>query len=163
AGRGRRSRPVSTRRELPMRALPALALLSLLSTPLLAQAGEPFPHDCTLLFEDISMDHFIDRNCGPEGDSSSAATALQNRAKNNFCAHGDPVRITRKSFVLLQRAADDAGVDSGSPPEDRTPLQNLHTTSDGQTIGEGSLVQFVGFVLDAHYSNVSKGESVNCK
>jgi len=26
-----------------------------------------------------------------------------------------------------------------------------------------SVVQFAGFVLDAHYSNVSKGESVNCK
>jgi len=65
--------------------------------------------------------------------------------------------------VRLQKAADDAGVDSGSPPADRSVLQDLHTTSSGETIGEGSLVQFVGFILDAHHSNVSKGEGVNCK
>jgi len=109
------------------------------------------------------MDHAIDQNCANEGDTSSAANALQNQAKNNFCAEGTPARITRWSFVKLQKAADDAGVRSGRPPEDRAPLLDLYTTSDGNTIGEGSLVQFVGFILDAHHSNVSKGESVNCK
>jgi len=29
-------------------------------------------------------------------------------------------------------------------------------------VGEGSLVQFVGFIIEAHYSNVDSGESVNC-
>jgi hypothetical protein len=29
-------------------------------------------------------------------------------------------------------------------------------------VGEGSLVQFVGFIIEAHYSDVLSGESVNC-
>jgi len=44
--------------------------------------------------------------------------------------------------VRLQKAADDAGVRSDRPPEDCTPLQDLHTTSEGETIGEGSLNEF---------------------
>jgi hypothetical protein len=101
-----------------MRTLPLLVLSLLFSPSLLAQVGQPFPHDCALLFEDIRMDHDLDQDCGPEGDTSSAANALQNRAKNNFCAEGTPARVTRWSFVRLQRAADDAGVRSGRPPED---------------------------------------------
>lgn len=146
-----------------MRTLPVLLLSLLLSSPLLGQEGEPFPHDCTLMFEDISMDHHLDQTCGPEGTPASPANALQNRAKNNFCIKGTPSRITRTTFVKLQSAADDAGVRSGSPPDDRSVLRDLHTTSEGETIGEGSLVELVGFIIDAHYSNVSNGESVNCK
>jgi hypothetical protein len=45
-------------------------------------------------------------------------------------------------------------------PEDRAAPRNIYTTSNGDRVGEGSLVRFAGFVLDAHYSNVSKDESV---
>lgn len=145
-----------------MRTLLAVVLLA---WPIagLAQADTPFPRDCTLPFADIAMEHAIDNECGLEGLTSSAANALQNRQKNNFCAEGAPARVSRWSFVRLQRAADEAGVHRGTPPADRSALQDLYTTSDGNTIGEGSLVRFVGFILDAHYSNVSNGESVNCK
>jgi hypothetical protein len=40
-------------------------------------------------------------------------------------------------------------------------LQHPDTTH-GITVGEGSLVQFVGFILEAHYSHVDSGETVNC-
>lgn len=145
-----------------MRTLPVF-LFFLLTPPLLAQDGQPFQLDCTLSFEDIAMEHDLDQNCSLEGKTSSAANALQNRAKNNFCAEGPPARVSRWSFVRLQRASDNAGFTTGSPPSDRSGLQDLYTTSDGTTIGEGSLVQFVGFIIDAHHSNVQNGESVNCK
>jgi len=45
----------------------------------------------------------------------------------------------------------------------------LSTAVSGTTLGEGTLVRFVTFILDAHYSNVGKkkppkkpGELVNC-
>ncbi len=141
-----------------------LALISvLLAAPLFAQEGTPFPRDCALPFEDIAMEHSLDEDCGIEGKTTSASNALQNRAKNDFCAEGAPARVSRRSFINLQKASDDAGVTGGSPPADRSALQDLYTTSDGNTIGEGSLIKFVAFILDAHHSNVSKGESVNCK
>jgi hypothetical protein len=145
-----------------MRTLPVLLSL-LLASSLLAQEGQPFQPDCALPFEDIAMEHDLDQDCGAEGKTSSSANALQNQAKNNFCAQGPPARVSRWSFVRLQRASDNAGFTSDNPPADRSGLQDLYITSDGNTIGEGSLVQFVGFILDAHHSNVTKGESVNCK
>jgi hypothetical protein len=48
-------------------------------------------------------------------------------------------------------------------PDDRSVLKDIYTTSGGKKIGEGSVVRLVAFFVDAHYSNVSSGESVNCK
>ena len=42
-------------------------------------------------------------------------------------------------------------------------LKDIYTTSGGKKIGEGSVLRLVAFLVDAHYSNVSSGESVNCK
>jgi hypothetical protein len=147
---------------LAMRTPPVLLLALFLPSPLLAQEGQPFEPGCALPFESIAMEHHLDQDCGIEGKTTSAANALQNRAKNNFCAEGPPVRVSRWSFKRLQSASDEAGFTSGRPPADRSDLQDLYTTSDGNTIGEGSLVQFVAFIIDAHHSNVRKGESVNC-
>jgi hypothetical protein len=47
-------------------------------------------------------------------------------------------------------------------PPDRSRLEGLIQTTAGQTIGEGSLVRFTGFVLEAHVSDRTMGESVNC-
>src|SRR4030095_8583684 len=49
---------------------------------------------------------------------------------------------------------------SANLPEDRDALKNIATSADGVTIGEGSYVVFVGFMLDAH--STSK-ESVSCQ
>jgi hypothetical protein len=140
-----------------------LSMAFVLSLPLGAQTFEP---GCTLPIGSIAEHHPIDDSCTLRGaDGARPADALQNEAKNNFCAPLDsPSWVTRKSFLGLQKAVDqDSDVTSGRPPEDRSSLQDIYTTSEGDTIGEGSLVQFVGFIIDAHFSNVTNGESVNCK
>ena len=47
-------------------------------------------------------------------------------------------------------------------PKDRSPLQDVISVG-GKKIGEGTLVTVVGYMIDPHYSDVSKGEGVNCK
>ena len=48
-------------------------------------------------------------------------------------------------------------------PADRSVLKDLHKTTEGDTIGEGSVVQLIGFLIKAKFSNVGKGETVNCE
>ena len=146
-----------------------LAVAGLLLAPpaaLTAQDAPVFDPGCPLPFAKIATSHPIDGNCGIEGkEASDDANHAQNRAKNNFCAQGDPVPVTQADFVGLQAAVDKAGIPSGSPkklPADRKVLLNLFTTSGGATIGEGTKVRFVAFVLKAHYSDVGSGEAVNC-
>jgi hypothetical protein len=107
----------------------------------------------------------IDDRCGPDG-LGSAASVAQNHAKNNLCA---PVPATRVDFTVLRTLQADVpalGIPFGTPqtipsPADRPKLQHPDTTH-GISVGEGSLVQFVGFLIEAHYSDTSSGESVNC-
>lgn len=49
-----------------------------------------------------------------------------------------------------------------SVPTDREPLKEL-LSKNGGTIGEGTLVTVAGYMIDPHYSDVKKGEGVNCK
>jgi len=85
----------------------------------------------------------------------------QNRAKNQFCASGPAALATEFSFKRLQAAAEDAGVTG--VPADRSVLKDLHKTTEGDTIGEGSVVQLIGFLIKAKFSNVGTGETVNCE
>jgi len=48
-------------------------------------------------------------------------------------------------------------------PKDRSVLRDLAKTGQGTPIGEGTKVRLVALVENAHYSDVSSGESVNCK
>jgi len=126
--------------------------------------GQDFP-GCTLPFDSIKESHPIDGTCGPEGKTQDASNQAQNRAKNNFCATGDPIRVTFSTFLRLQQAAQDQNIPFGSGlnlPPDRTVLKDLATVG-GTKIGEGTVVRIVAFIVDAHYSNVSSGETVNCK
>ena len=122
-----------------------------------------FAPSCTLPFQDVALRHPIDlsdQSCGMSGDSSSESLRLQNLVKNNFCAGTDFRDVSPADFVTLQQQAD-ARVRSGSPmelPRDRGELRNLN-----KGMGEGSAVRFTGYVMDAHYSDVSMGESVNCR
>jgi hypothetical protein len=137
--------------------------------------AQPFAPGCSLPFEGIKGTDPdggllpIDEKCGIEGDTKAAAVhQLQNKAKNNFCAPGVPVTVTMATFKKLQKAADDAELPHGGNnlPDDRNILADLVTaTSHGKSskVGEGTKVRFATFLLEAHYSNVSKGESVNCK
>jgi hypothetical protein len=140
------------------------------SSPLCAV--EKFEPGCKLPFEDIKgMEPdgdplSIDEKCGVQGDPTAKEPhRLQNSIKNNFCASGSPATVTLTTFKKLQKAADDEDVPHGSTnlPDDRSVLKNLITTSSGDKVGEGTKVRFAAVILAAHYSNVSKGESVNCK
>lgn len=121
---------------------------------------------CTLPFDAIKQTHAIDSSCEAAGTSSSASQAAQNEAKNNFCATGTPANLNFNNFAQLQQAAESAGVRFGGPsnlPPDRSVLHDILSLPSHETVGEGSVVRFAAFVMDAHYSNVSSGESVNCQ
>lgn len=136
------------------------------STPAVLAASPQFNPGCTLPFDDIKERHSLDDSCSAEGSPGGAENREQNRIKNNFCASGDTTRLTFLSFKRLQRIVDDKGVRYGSGlslPQDRSVLRNIYVTSEGRKIGEGDRIMFVAFIVDAHHSNLSKGESVNCK
>jgi len=129
-------------------------------------AAAPVGSACTLPFDAIKQEHEIDSSCDAAGSSTSDAQAAQNEAKNNFCPSSTPVKLTFDNFSQLQQAAENAGVSFGSDsqlPDDRTPLQNILQIPTQARVGEGSVVRLAAFVMNAHYSNVSKGETVNCK
>jgi hypothetical protein len=144
-----------------MRAILSAGFLLLLTVPIRGQDGIPFSPPCALPFDEIAMEHPIDEDCGPEGSARNEGQVGQNVNKNDFCAPGPPALVTRRSFIRLQEEVDELGIQG--TPADRSALRELYTTSEGVMIGEGSQVHFAGFILEAHYSNVSSGESVNCK
>jgi hypothetical protein len=122
---------------------------------------------CTLPFDSIKQHHPIDDSCTVDGAAQlDTPQSAQNEAKNNFCSTGAPVNI---DFGVLQQLQDDAakpgsGITFGSDgqlPKDRSVLRDLPTKTGA--LSEGMVVRLAAFVMDAHYSNVSKGESVNCK
>jgi hypothetical protein len=93
----------------------------------------------------------IDEHCGVLGGSSDPSKQAQSKAKNNLCAATGPSQpITYQELLDLQAKASSENV-KGLP--DRSPLTQL---------GEGRYVEYVAFIEDAHYSDVAKGEAVNC-
>ncbi len=119
---------------------------------------------CTLPFNPIAQHHPVDDSCGPDGKGApNSPQAMQNDAKNNFCASGAPVDVDFDVLHQLQQVANTRvtfGSDA-SLPHDRTPLRSIPTTRGN--IGEGEVARMAAFIIDAHYSNVGSGESVNCK
>ena len=75
--------------------------------------------------------------------------------------------MTYKMFVDLQKEAERRNIPHGRQgpkellPEDRTVLKNFLKVGT-RTIGEGDLVRYVAFMSNPRFSNVGKGESVNC-
>jgi hypothetical protein len=123
-----------------------------------------FSPACVLPF-DTGAKHGIDGSCTMRGSADSDAEAAQNEAKNNFCATGAPVNLNFANFAQLQQAAQSAGITFGGSaqlPLDRSALHNLVSVPDQGRAGEGTVVRLAAYVMDAHYSNVSNGESVNC-
>jgi hypothetical protein len=93
----------------------------------------------------------IDDRCGIGGGSSNPAKQAQSRAKNNLCAAKGPSQpISYQDLLDLQQKTDGEAVKN---LVDRTPLTQM---------GEGRFVEYVAFIQDAHYSDVAKGEAVNC-
>jgi len=128
--------------------------------------GAPLTISCTLPFASIERPHPIDDACPASGNSPAGSPqAMQNQAKNNFCAAADkPVNIDFDVLHQLQQDVSTNGISFGSDPQlpkDRSLLRQLPTKAG--SIGEGTVVRLAAFVINAHASNVGSGESVNCK
>src|SRR5256714_2671414 len=117
----------------------------------------------------------IDYLCGNTGCPRNAANDKQNAQKNNFCASLNPItQVTLDTFSTLNDASNnEPSIPKGEPPPSRAKLANIITIDNfdgGTKLGEGKVVSFVGYVLDARHSNVDKdnpltagnGESVQC-
>src|SRR5579864_3923718 len=123
-----------------------------------------FAPSCKLPFQDVALNHpidFSDQSCGMSGNSQSTDLRLQNLVKNNFCAGSNFREVSLNDFVTLQKQADDAHVGSGNGPLLLTDRGILRKLANG--IGEGSAVQFIGYIKNAHYADITTGESVNCR
>jgi hypothetical protein len=144
-------------------------------TTVLEQQVEQVPASCIPAgFGEAIQRYAIDsvsNGCGLRGKGTGATAddrekqEVQNLVKNNFCAwkDGEPALVTMKSFDQLQRAIPQ-GFPWGSRTRmptaaERTQLKDIYTTSEGAVIGEGSYVQFVGFLLEGHPGSA---ESVTC-
>lgn len=98
----------------------------------------------------------IDGTCRIEGTGTADWKIAESKAKNDFCAlTSKAVPIQYQTFVDLQSKT------RFHRSSDRSPLAKI-LSLDGTTIGEGTYVEYVGFLLNAHYSNKSSGEAVNC-
>jgi hypothetical protein len=124
-----------------------------------------FDPPCKLPFASIANNQPIDSKCGVAGNAgANQGMRLQDMAKNNFCAKGKPVVLRFSDYPSLQKAAEKAlgaNYKVGRPPQDRSGLKKIAKVR-GTTVGEGDVVRIVAFVEKAHYSDVSKGENVNC-
>jgi hypothetical protein len=114
----------------------------------------------------------IDFLCGNTGCFKNAANDLQNAQKNNYCASTDSITaVTLNTFSALNNASNnEPSIPKGEPPASRAKLADIVSLPNGKKLGEGKVVSFVGYVLDARHSNVDKdnpltagnGESVQC-
>lgn len=118
-----------------------------------SEVGKPskiFTPACDLPFKGDRQK--FDDICGIAGGSPDPADQAESMAKNNFCAPAhDPEVLTYKNLTDLQTEATNKGI--GKKLEDRKDVQNL---------GEGNYVSYIAVIKDAHYSDVSGGEKVNC-
>jgi hypothetical protein len=89
---------------------------AVLSTSLLVAiesvSAQGLVSDCTLPFVSIAKRHPIDDNCAARGEvpdppvaANESAQAIQNQAKNNFCATGAAALVTFTSFKRLRRSS----------------------------------------------------------
>lgn len=131
-----------------------------------------FEPGCTLPFDAIKRKQPIDGQCPKGGHSAlingSQPHVLQNLAKNNFCVQGAPTVVSYNAFVALQTAVNnmsDLVWGSGQKlPADRGVLRDLKIRDGSRslTVGEGSKVSFVGYVMAYEFADTHSGEDVNC-
>lgn len=112
---------------------------------------------CTLPFNGV-RNPASDDHCGITGDGTDAADQQEATAKNNFCAptaHSQD--IAYQELLDLQTKAQSNDNPSGKPigrtVDDRKDIENM---------GEGNYVSYVALIMDAHYSDTTGGEKVNC-
>ena len=87
--------------------------------------------------------------------------ALQNLAKNNFCAAEPFSDISHNNLLQLEKTVEKL---PGFPTWDRDhyPDSRKDFTNTGGTFNEGAAVRYTGYVFEAHAADTSGGESVNC-
>src|SRR5947209_17032497 len=157
-GRGRRATLSAAAGTVPV----ALALIagsmhpgntsSAAATPMNSTAAATAFHSaCSLPFNG-NLNPEIDNKCSIDGGSSDPSKQLESESKNDFCSEtNSPDIVDHQQLVDLQTKATAAHLKKSIP--DRTVLEGM---------GEGKYVSYIAFVKDAHYSDVSKGEAVNC-
>jgi hypothetical protein len=130
-----------------------------------------FAANCTIADAELWATRPIDTSSCDADGTGDAAHRAQNLAKNNLCAGGfltsdpePPALATQLTFRKLQEAAeeirDEHDLGPQTVPEDRTLFAgDVHTTTEGEALGEGALVRYVGFLLEGHFSGE---EGVNC-
>jgi hypothetical protein len=129
-------------------------------------AQESFDPGCPVPFGNLKTRPRPVDSCPVEGVGSNESQLAQNRQKNNLCVTTPAVAINQFTFTKLQAAVEQKGIAFGNTqhlPADRSVLRSVYTTTTKNTIGEGTRVAYVGYVLEAHPSDVSSGEDVNCK
>jgi hypothetical protein len=95
----------------------------------------------------------IDDHCGIQGGSSDPIKQAESRAKNDLCSAKEPPQTFLYQQLLdLQQKVGASGINA-KHLADRSPLTDL---------GEGKYVSYIAFIEEAHYSDVSSGEAVNC-
>ena len=139
-----------------------IAAFALVTSTLFVSSAyaEKFEPGCPYPWGDIASPAPLDKTCGRTGDAPGAAHQAQNRAKTNVCASGTPILLKHEDFVELQHRVKSIPHGKGVVPKDRKPLATIYSR-DGDTIGEGTLVRYVGYVLEARKARST--ESVNCK
>ena len=142
---------------------------------------QPFVVGCNLPIPG-GQSHDVDLHCPNEGCATRERDKAQNRIKNNLCSAGPAIQISTTSIDKLQAAVDQLVAQHSftygqSPPQpaDRAKLHDLSTVDvngNAVLLGEGKLVTFEGFVLDAKHDDTYlqgsgphgfTGEGVNCK
>ncbi len=152
----------------------ALVLASVLPSALSpSPAGGPagiskqmaFQAGCKLPFDSIKTAGLtVDATCTENGNAGNdMGKRLESNAKNDFCVEGDPTPIVFEDFTNLQTASDKIAGLKKMLDKSRDPLSDIVSSKQGSQIGEGTFVQYVGFLFNAHFSNVGSGELVNCK
>ncbi len=106
-------------------------------------------------------------NCDPQGcEPPGTAHALANQGKRNIPPSGTAIHLSFEQLGLLQQAADDLRIRQGQAShltkKDRDKLTHLDIGS-GVHVGEGDLVEVLGFIAAEHDIKASGGESVNCR
>jgi hypothetical protein len=114
-----------------------------------------FPMTCHP-FQSIELQHPIDSSCGLAGKGSDGS-ALQNQTKNNFCGGTSYQTITQQGLLSKQASV------SALPGYLDWSGENMPASRSGfVSLGEGMPVQFIGYILEDHYADLTSGEGVNC-
>jgi hypothetical protein len=114
-----------------------------------APASASFTPICVLPFAGVRNPP-ADDHCGIQGGNSDPVKIAESAAKNNFCiSTHNPETVTYQQLINLQ-------AQSSNIPKtlsDRKEVENM---------GESNYVSYVAVIKEAHYSDVTSGEAVNC-